>query len=81
MYNKWTPLKEPQSTGFENDTLLGGRGGVGWTEKPQVIELGNSNPQPAHGVFEPPETAEVNCMCGFASTGSPNIVQGGLEEH
>lgn len=54
---------------------------MGWTEKPQVIEMGNSNPQPAHGVFEPPQTAEVNCMCGFASTGSPNIVQGGLEEH
>lgn len=33
------PWKEPQSTGFGNDTLLGGRGGVGWTEKPQVMEM------------------------------------------
>lgn len=33
------PWKEPQPTGFGNDTLLGDGGGVGWTKKPQVMEM------------------------------------------
>lgn len=33
------PWKEPQSTGSGNGSLLGGGGGVDWTEKPQVMEM------------------------------------------
>lgn len=74
------PWKEPWSTRFGNDALLGGGGGVGWTEKPQVMYTEILTGQPAPGVFVSPKAAEGNCTQGLASTGSPTIVPGDLEE-
>lgn len=74
------PWKEPRPNRFGNDALLGGGGGVGWTEKPQVMYMEILTGEPAPGVFVSPKTAEGNCRLGLASAGSPAIVTGDLEE-